>query len=32
MNSMDWQPVTSAPFDRDLEVAVIDYEGVHALA
>jgi len=26
-----WQPVSSAPFDRDLELAVIDYYGVHAL-
>ena len=28
---MDWQPVSSAPFDRDLELAVIDAEGPHAL-
>ncbi len=28
---MEWQPIATAPFDRDLEVAVIDYDGVHAL-
>jgi hypothetical protein len=28
---MDWQTITSAPFDRDLELAVIDREGPHAL-
>lgn len=28
---MDWKPVSSAPFDHDLEVAVIDEDGVHAL-
>ncbi len=27
----EWQPVSSAPFDRDLELAVIDYGGPHAL-
>ena len=27
-----WQAASSAPFDRDLELAVIDYKGVHALA
>jgi hypothetical protein len=29
---MDWQPITSAPFDCDLELAVIDKTEVHALA
>jgi hypothetical protein len=29
---MDWQPISTAPFDRDLELAVIDREGPHALA
>ncbi len=28
---MDWQPVASAPFDRDLELAVINYDGTHTL-
>ena len=27
-----WQPVPSAPFDRDLELAVIDHHGTHTLA
>jgi hypothetical protein len=26
-----WQHVSSAPFDRDLELAVIDDDGPHAL-
>jgi len=26
-----WQPITSAPFDRDLELAVFDGDGPHAL-
>jgi hypothetical protein len=26
-----WQPIASAPFDRDLELAVVDEEGAHAL-
>jgi GAF domain-containing protein len=30
-NSLGWQPVSSAPFDRDLELAVINYVGTHAL-
>ena len=28
---MDWQPIVSAPFDRDLELAVIDKDGPHAV-
>jgi hypothetical protein len=28
---MEWKPIASAPFDRDLELAVIDYGGRHAL-
>ena len=27
----DWQPVSNAPFNRDLELSVIDYDGTHAL-
>jgi hypothetical protein len=26
-----WKPASSAPFDRDLELAVIDGDGTHAL-
>jgi hypothetical protein len=26
-----WKPASTAPFDADLELAVIDEEGVHAL-
>ena len=26
-----WQPIATAPFDRDLELAVIDRDGTHAL-
>ena len=29
---MKWEPVETAPFDRELELAVIDRGGVHALA
>lgn len=28
---MEWQPVETAPYDRDLELAVIDRTGTHAL-
>lgn len=28
---MEWQAIASAPFDRDLEVAVRDVEQMHAL-
>ena len=28
---MEWQPISSAPYDRDLELAVFDHEGPHAL-
>ncbi len=30
--SMEWKPITTAPFDRDLEVAVIDTDGEHVLS
>lgn len=30
-SSMEWQPITSAPFDRDLELAVIEAGEVSAL-
>ncbi len=30
--SEHWLPIATAPFDRELELAVIDYDGVHALA
>ena len=26
-----WNPISTAPFDRDLELAVIDADGTHAL-
>jgi hypothetical protein len=26
-----WHPISSAPFNRDLELAVIDHNGTHAL-
>ena len=26
---MEWQPTATAPFDRDLELAVINYNGTH---
>nr|WP_051041339.1 hypothetical protein [Mesorhizobium australicum] len=26
-----WKPIQSAPFDRELELAVLDEEGEHAL-
>jgi len=28
---MDWQRINTAPFDRDLQLAVIDYNGAHTL-
>lgn len=29
--SEDWKSIESAPFDRDLELAVIEYDGSYAL-
>jgi hypothetical protein len=26
-----WQPISTAPFDRDLQLAVLDGDGAHAL-
>jgi hypothetical protein len=28
---MDWQPISTAPFDRELQLAVIDAHGTHML-
>jgi hypothetical protein len=28
---MEWQPISSAPFDRELELAVLDGRDAHAL-
>lgn len=32
ISSMEWQTIAIAPFDREVELAVIGYDGVHALA
>jgi len=29
--TMEWQPIESAPFDRDLEVAVLEGADIHRL-
>jgi hypothetical protein len=29
--TLEWKPISIAPFDRDLELAVIDRDGPHAL-
>ena len=29
---MEWNPISTAPFGRELELAVIDRDGPHALA
>ena len=29
--TMDWQPIASAPFGRNIELAVIDADEVHVL-
>jgi hypothetical protein len=29
--AMEWQPIATAPFACDLELAVIKYDGIHAL-
>ncbi|MBU6462237.1 MAG: hypothetical protein KGL35_30405 [Bradyrhizobium sp.] len=28
---MEWQSIATAPFDRDLDLAVIERDGVHSL-
>ena len=28
---VEWRPASTAPFDSDLELAVLDWEGSHAL-
>lgn len=28
---VSWKPASTAPFDRDIEIAVIDADGTHAL-
>jgi hypothetical protein len=28
---MQWETISTAPFDRDLELAVMDKDGTHAL-
>jgi hypothetical protein len=30
-NNATWQPISTAPFDYELELAVIGVDGVHAL-
>jgi hypothetical protein len=31
MTDLDWHPVATAPFDRDLELAVLENGNAHAL-
>jgi hypothetical protein len=31
-SDMEWMPINTAPFDRDVELAVIDGQGVHTLS
>jgi hypothetical protein len=31
ISAAGWQPISLAPFDRNLELAVINYQGTHAL-
>jgi len=31
-SNAEWKRISTAPFDRDVELAVIDNEGVHALS
>jgi hypothetical protein len=28
-SKIEWEPISTAPFDRDLELAVINYNGTH---
>jgi hypothetical protein len=27
----EWRPISTAPFDRDIEIAYLNYDGTHAL-
>lgn len=29
---MEWEPISTAPLDRDVEIAVTDSTGIHAVA
>ncbi|AMN45013.1 hypothetical protein [Rhodoplanes sp. Z2-YC6860] len=31
MTDPDWHPIATAPFDRDLELAVVEHGDAHAL-
>jgi len=30
-NAGEWQPISTAPLDCDLELAIFNYDGIHAL-
>ncbi|MEH2668917.1 hypothetical protein DXU07_05510 [Bradyrhizobium elkanii] len=31
LDALEWRPIATAPFGRDVELAALDYEGTHAL-